>query len=213
LILIGDFVKSLIFATMQETPYKFTTIARDLHDRGLVSGDFLILQEEAIFVTNDRNGDMRLLVYDTKDVNCTKREQLLVQTEYHGGAVVTASKTIARRRQHEDDFASQSQLIFGTSDGSLTTLVAVKNARFKRLQLVQAQLVRNAQHVAGLNPRAFRTVPNDLMPRPLTKGVLDGGLLAHFALQPNSRQREMMRQIGTDAVTVASDLAALGGFW
>lgn len=44
----------------------------------------------------------------------------------------------------------------GTADGSITTVVAVRPARFKRLQLVADQLVRNAQHVAGLNPRAFR---------------------------------------------------------
>jgi hypothetical protein len=44
----------------------------------------------------------------------------------------------------------------GTADGSLTTIVAVKPARFKRLQLVADQLTRNAQHSAGLNPKAFR---------------------------------------------------------
>ena len=54
---------------------------------------------------------------------------------------------------------------------------------------------------------------NDLVPRALSRGILDGALLNHFALQPVKRQREMMRQIGTDAVTVASDLQALGGFW
>jgi cleavage and polyadenylation specificity factor subunit 1 len=112
----------------------------------------------------------------------------------------------------------------------LTTIVSVKSARFKRLQLVSDQLVRAAQHVAGLNPRAYRsaerssfgayqadvgvrTVRNDLLVRPLSKGILDGSLLEHFALQPISRQREMLRQIGTDAVTVASDLQGLGGFW
>ena len=58
-----------------------------------------------------------------------------------------------------------------------------------------------------------RTVRNDLLPKPLSRGILDGQLLSHFALQPVHRQKEMMRQIGTDEVTVASDLQALGGFW
>jgi cleavage and polyadenylation specificity factor subunit 1 len=56
-------------------------------------------------------------------------------------------------------------------------------------------------------------VRNDLLSKPLNKGILDGQLLQHFALQPVHRQRQMMRQIGTDEVTVASDLQALGGFW
>lgn len=164
-------------------------------------------------MTNDRHGDLRLHMFDPSDPDSLGGEKLILQTEFHGGAPVMASKTIARRGKTEEDFASQSQLIYATADGSLTTLVAVKTARFKRLQLVQAQLVRNAQHVVGLNPRAFRTVRNDLVPRPLTKGILDGGLLSHFALQPTKRQKEMMKQIGTDEVTVASDLQALGGFW
>ncbi|KAL1407554.1 mRNA cleavage and polyadenylation factor subunit [Vanrija albida] len=213
MILVGDFVKSLVFAGFQENPYKFTTISRDLQDRSTVTADFLVHDGQVTFVTTDKAGDMRLLDFDPADPESINGERLMVQTEFHCGAAITASKAIARRKTAEEEIAPQSQLIYATSDGSLTTLVAVKPARFRRLQFVQDQLVRNAQHVAGLNPRAFRTVRNDLMARPLSKGVLDGGLLAHFAIQPIQRQRDMMRQIGTDAVTVASDLHALGGFW
>lgn len=184
-----------------------------MHDRSVITADFLMHEGQASFITNDRNGNMRLLAFNPADPDSLNGEKLLVETEFHTGAMVTASKVIARRRTPEEEIAPQSQLIYGAADGSLTTMVAVRSARFKRLQLVQDQLVRNAQHLAGLNPRGFRTVRNDLVPRPLTKGILDGGLLAHFALQPIRRQKEMMHQIGTDAVTVASDLQALGGFW
>ena len=88
-----------------------------------------------------------------------------------------ASKVIARRRTAEEEIAPQSQIIYGKSsilsviymsreanirvahaDGTISTVVAVKAARHKRLLLASDQLVRNAQHVAGLNPRAFRYV-------------------------------------------------------
>lgn len=99
----------------------------------------------------------------------------MLRTEYHAGSAATVSKVIARRKTTEEEFAPQTQIIYGgscpflvyitldanvfpkaTADGALTTVVSVKDARFKRLQLVSDQLVRNAQHVAGLNPRAFR---------------------------------------------------------
>lgn len=213
LILVGDFVKSLIFASLQENPYKFVTIGRDLADLSLMAADFLVHEGQVTFITNDQHGNMRLVNFDPADPDSLNGEKLLTQTEFGTGCPVTASKMIARRKTAEEEFAPQSQLIYATADGAITSVVAVKEARFKRLQLVQDQLVRNAQHVAGLNPRAFRTVRNDLVPRPLARGVLDGGLLAHFALQPLRRQREMMRQIGTDAVTVGSDLYTPGGFW
>jgi len=41
-------------------------------------------------------------------------------------------------------------------NGSIDTLVPVEEGAFQRLQLLQTQLVRNVQHVAGLNPRAYR---------------------------------------------------------
>ena len=41
-------------------------------------------------------------------------------------------------------------------DGSLSSLTYVDDAVSKRLHLLQGQLARNVQHVAGLNPKAFR---------------------------------------------------------
>ncbi|OCF35639.1 protein CFT1 [Kwoniella heveanensis BCC8398] len=212
-ILMSDLCNSFWLVSLQEDPYKFTTVSKDLQKVSPITTDFLVHEGQVSFVSNDRAGDIRMLDFDPSDPDSLNGERLLLRTEYHTGAPVTVSKVIARRKTAEEEFAPQTQIIYATSDGALTTLVSVKPARFKRLQLVSDQLVRNAQHVAGLNPRAFRTVRNDLLPKPLSKGILDGALLSHFALQPIGRQREMMRQIGTDAVTVASDLQALGGFW
>lgn len=235
-ILISDLLRSVWFVSLQEHPYKFTVIGKDLQLVSTMTGDFLVHDNSVTFVTTDRNGIMRMVDYDPTDADSLNGERLVLRTEFDLGVPVTQSRVIARRRTPEDEVAPQTQIIYGelwsrpmrseraphhprctaltpaTSDGALTTIVSVKEARFKRLQLVSDQLVRNAQHVAGLNPRAYRTVKNELG-KPLSKGILDGNLLEHFALQSVGRQREMMRQIGTDEVTVASDLAALGGFW
>ncbi|ORY33060.1 cleavage and polyadenylation specific protein [Naematelia encephala] len=213
LILVSDLQKSLWLVTLQEHPYKFTTISKDLQAVSLMSGDFLAQEGQVTFITNDREGEMRMLDFDPADPDSLNGEKLLLKTEYHIGAPVTCSRVIARRKTAEEEWAPQSQIVYATAEGAITTVVSVKPARFKRLQLVTDQLVRNAQHIAGLNPRAFRAVRNDLVPQALSRGILDGPLLERFAWQPVKRQREMMRQIGTDAVTVASDLQALGGFW
>ncbi|WVW79420.1 protein CFT1 [Kwoniella bestiolae CBS 10118] len=212
-ILVSDLYKNFWFIALQEDPYKLTTISKDLQPVSPVVTDFLVHESQMTFVSNDREGNMRMLDFDPTDPDSLNGERVLLRTEYHTGAPVTTSKVIARRKTAEEEYAPQTQIIYATADGALTTLVSVKSARFKRLQLVSDQLVRNAQHIAGLNPKAFRTVQNDLLPKPLSKGILDGTLLSYFALQPLNRQKEMMRQIGTDAVTVASDIAALGGFW
>lgn len=107
-------------------------------------------------------------------------------------------------------------IILANEYGGLSTLVPSKAARFKRLQLVQGQLTRSVQHVAGLNPKAFRAVFNPLVPRAPSKTILDGQLLATYINLPISRQRELVDPIGTTRETVLNDLvelSGLGGFF
>ncbi|EIW66021.1 hypothetical protein TREMEDRAFT_70300 [Tremella mesenterica DSM 1558] len=212
-ILISDMVKSIWFLSFQEDPYKFTVISKDLMPISVTSADFLVHDGHVTFLTYDRSGDIRMVDFDPANPESINGERLIVRTEYHGGSPVTVSTMIARRRGVEEEFAPQTQIICAHADGSISTFVSTKPARFRRLHFVSDQLIRNAQHVAGLNPRAFRTVRNDLVAKPLSRGILDGELLGRFAIQPIDRQREMLKQIGTDGGTVASDLQALGGFW
>ena len=118
-------------------------------------------------------------------------------------------------------------------DGSLCEVIPIEDEIYKRLQLLQGQLSRNVQQVAGLNPKAFRyeagwfsvrlvtdifsppscrTVPNESVARPLLKGILDGPLLEMFEMLPLGRQAEMTRQIGSSRGVILRDLrVAFGG--
>jgi cleavage and polyadenylation specificity factor subunit 1 len=119
----------------------------------------------------------------------------------------------------------------GATDGTLSALTPLDEQPFKRLQLLQGQLTHNVQHVAGLNPKMFRWVSfvsfvmqtgtdsaasmvrNDFVSKPLSKGILDGNLLAHFEGLAITRQDEVTRQIATDRMTVTKDWIGLSGPW
>ena len=60
---------------------------------------------------------------------------------------------------------------------------------------------------------SFSVVSNDRVARPLTKGILDGNLLASFEDLPIPRQIETTRQIATERATVLKDWLDLGGAW
>lgn len=94
-----------------------------------------------------------------------------MRTEFHSQSEHRTTITIARRSRDNPDIP-QSKLLMGrwivtnyshlnsfhvgSSDGSLTSLIPVEEGAFKRLQLLQGQVTRNIQHIAGLNPKAFR---------------------------------------------------------
>jgi cleavage and polyadenylation specificity factor subunit 1 len=105
-------------------------------------------------------------------------------------------------------------------DGSISTLIAVPEQTYKRLALLQGQLLRSIQQVSGLNPRASylivccSIVRNDTAPRPLSKGILDGDLLySTFELLPRPVQEMITKQIGTSVDEVLDDLEELRAVW
>jgi hypothetical protein len=53
---------------------------------------------------------------------------------------------------------SEVSLFVAGVDGSLASVIPVREAVYKRLQLLERQVTRHIQHALGLNPRAFRYV-------------------------------------------------------
>ncbi|KAF8156589.1 CPSF A subunit region-domain-containing protein [Crassisporium funariophilum] len=212
LLLVGDALKSVMFVAFQEDPYKLVLLAKDTKRVCVTDADFFFTDGELSIVTGDEDGIMRVYEYNPQDPDSNDGRYLLLRTEFHSQSEYRTSITIARRNKDDLDIP-QSKLLMGSPDGSLSSLTPVDEHAYKRLQLLQGQLTRNIQHTAGLNPKAFRIVRNDSVSKPLSKGILDGNLLAHYETLPISRQNEMTRQIGTERLTVLRDWISLTGPW
>ncbi|KAF7366615.1 Protein CFT1 [Mycena sanguinolenta] len=211
LLLIGDAVKSVMFVAFQEDPYKLVILAKDLNRVCVTCADFFFAEGEMSIITSDEEGIIRMYEYNPNDPESKDGRYLLLRTEFHGQVEYRTSTLVARRRNEE--VIPQAKLICGSTDGSLKSLTPVDETIAKRLQLLQGQLTRNIQHVAGLNPKALRIVRNDFVSKPLSKGILDANLLTHFESLPVTRQNEMTRQIGTERTQVLRDWMSLVGAW
>ncbi|KAI0731786.1 CPSF A subunit region-domain-containing protein [Fomitopsis betulina] len=212
LLLIGDAVKSIWFVAFQEDPYKLVILGKDPHHVCVTSADLFFADDHISLLTCDEDGVIRLYDYDPHDPESRGGQHLLRRTEFHGQTEYRTSALMARRKTKDTD-VPQAKLICGSTDGSLSSFTYVDASAFKRLHLLQGQLTRNVQHVAGLNPKAFRIVRNDHVSRPLAKGILDGNLLSTFEDLPIPRQNEMTRQIGTERGAVLKDWLSVNGAW
>jgi len=213
LLVIGDAVKSVWFVAFQEDPYKLVVLAKDVYSVCITRADLFFADDRVSILACDEEGAVRIYEYDPHDPESNGGQRLLCRTEFHGQTEYRSSYTIARRVKGPDADIPQAKLLCGATDGSLSTYTYVDEASFKRMHLLQGQLTRNVQHVAGLNPKAFRIVRNDYVSRPLAKGILDGNLLSSFEDLPVYRQEEVTRQIGTNRSTVIRDWLAVGGVW
>ncbi|KZT36486.1 hypothetical protein SISSUDRAFT_989137 [Sistotremastrum suecicum HHB10207 ss-3] len=214
LLLIGDAVRSVWLVAFQEDPFKLAVLAKDLGAVCTMTADFIFGDEEMGIVTSDEEGVLRIYAYDPSDLESRSGMYLMCRSEFHGQSETPRCITVARRTKELDMITPQSRLIYCGTDGSISSLTPVEAEGFQRLQLLQGQLTRNVQHVAGLNPKALRTVRNEGRSKPLTRGIVDGGLvMGSFWELPLARQAEMTRQIGTDARTIVEDLCGLEGSW
>ncbi|KAI0323139.1 hypothetical protein GY45DRAFT_1376578, partial [Cubamyces sp. BRFM 1775] len=209
LLVIGDAVKSVRFVALQEDPYKLAILGKDPHYCCVARADLFFANGHLSIVTCDEEGIVRLHAYDPRDPRI--EQHLLRHTEFHGQTEYRSSLLIACRPKTGDPEIPQARLVCGSVDGSLSTLTYVDEAAFMRLHLLQGRLIRTAQHVAALNPKAFCMVRNEYVSRPPSKGILDGNLLATSEDLPIGRQNEVTRQIGTDRATALKDWAALVG--
>ncbi|KAG8854213.1 mRNA cleavage and polyadenylation factor subunit [Tulasnella sp. 330] len=225
LILISDAVKSVWFVCFQEDPFKLIVLAKDFEAVSTTNTNFFFGSgQDLAFISTDENGIIRMYEYNPLDPESNNGQRLLCRTEFDGQEEHKAVLTVARRSSPSIDMSvekldanlaqqAQSVLVCATLAGSISLLSPVESARFKRLALLQGQLVKNVQHVGGLNPKGYRTVRNEKVSRPLSKGILDADLLRAFIDLELGRQEEMTRQIGTARDLITHDLSMIWQSW
>ncbi|KAI5476013.1 cleavage and polyadenylation specificity factor subunit 1 [Pseudohyphozyma bogoriensis] len=206
-LLIGDALQSVTLVAFQEDPYKLVHLGRDYRPSQTASANFLVNEGKVAFVVADIYGVLRLFEYDPANIASQAGQKLLCRTEYNAGAEGSATMLFVKRSGTDD--IKQNGILYGGADGSLYTLVPVRDAVFKRLQLLQSQLTKYVQHFGGLNPRGYRIVKNDSVSRAITKGILDGELLARFEWLSLDKQLALAEMVGTDVDTTALNLRNL----
>ncbi|KAK7207324.1 CPSF A subunit region-domain-containing protein [Myxozyma melibiosi] len=95
----------------------------------------------------------------------------------------------------------QQQMCLGvTQSGNLVSVHPVSEMTYRRLVVVQQQMAEKYEHVAGLNPRMYRSLSaNAELSGSATRVVLDGNLLLRFPRLPLNRQIEISERAGKGA--------------
>ncbi|KAH8927140.1 hypothetical protein BT69DRAFT_1278235 [Atractiella rhizophila] len=212
LILLGDAVRSMSLIAFQEEPYKIVLLGKDFRTSRACTVDFLVFENRVAFVSTDAKGALRVFSFDPANPESHSGSRLLPSTEFQTVGEATTSLMFGKKGPN-DDVPKQGGILFATVDGSLASLVPVKEVVYKRLHAIQNQLVRHAQHFSGLNPRNFRAVKNESISRALSKGILDGDLLSLFERLPYGRQVDLTSQIGSDPETILINIRNLAGPW
>ncbi|KAL0094494.1 CPSF A subunit region-domain-containing protein [Phycomyces blakesleeanus] len=209
-ILLGDAQKSIWFLGFQLEPAKLVLLGKDYQAFEVASVNFIIDDKSLFLLVGDTDDNLDIYQYAPFNLQSFTGHKLMRRGDFHVGAQV---KTMVRlpqivRTEKGLEYSRRHFCLCGSFSGSISVVSPIPEKTFKRLNTLYGQLVNGIQHVAGLNPRAFRLIkgPKQKMASNRTKAILDGDLVFEFAGLSVSQQKEMTKQIGTTVAKIKEDL-------
>ncbi|PVF95861.1 hypothetical protein CPB86DRAFT_787660 [Serendipita vermifera] len=209
-LLISDAVKSIWFVAFQEDPFKLVVLSRDIKQIPVLGSEFFFAKNDLELVSIDTGGVLRLYAYDPTHLDTDDGNRLLCLVEFQTFPDVVNIIRTFTSHHGKDSEVEASKLVIAYANGSICTLESINVDAYKRLYLLQSQLIRNSQHFAGLNPRNHRSVTNSLFGRALVKGILDMAILSNYLKLSTDKQSDIARQIGESYETIVGDFSHLG---
>jgi cleavage and polyadenylation specificity factor subunit 1 len=108
------------------------------------------------------------------------------------------------------DQGEQHLLLAATRSGSLSLITTVPENSYRRLNQLQTQVITSEEHVAGLNPKAFRHVAATDRTGEFLRGALDHGLLQRWVEMSSARKREAAERAGLEVEVAREWVRGLG---
>ncbi|KAF9586527.1 Cleavage and polyadenylation specificity factor subunit 1 [Lunasporangiospora selenospora] len=209
-VMLADAYKSVWFVGFQDEPTKLVLLGKDYHPMEVMNVSYLIENQSLHVIAADAEKNIRLLQYAPYHVQSFSGQKLICRGDYHVGSQIQTTLSLPKIVLSGSDEGISHLTVAATLDGGLSMITPIPEKTSKRLALLTTQLVNGVQHVAGLNPRAYRYLQSkDRLNYNPSKGVLDGDLLFEFVSLPANRQKEMTKQTGTSVDRVMDDLAAI----
>jgi len=109
--------------------------------------------------------------------------------------------------EQEQDSTQEYMCLTSSMTGIFGVITTLPESTYRRLNILQGQLTNGEEHVAGLNPRAYRaskyrsTNSNDML-----RSVLDGGFLRRWLELSSGRRKDLATRAGATVEQVREDL-------
>ncbi|KAK7678175.1 mRNA cleavage and polyadenylation factor subunit [Cerrena zonata] len=160
LLLLGDSLKSVWLAGFDAEPFRMIMLGKDLQPLDVNCADFLTNDQEIHIVIADNNNSLHIVQYNPEDPGSSNGQRLLHKTAFNLNHSSTCMKTTPKHEEINPQTNGAQDVTFqtvgSTVDGSFYTVFPVNEATYRRMYILQQQLIDKEYHACGLNPRRNR---------------------------------------------------------
>lgn len=207
LLLIGDAMQGIQFIGFDAEPYRMIPLGKSVTHFETMCIEFIINNGELYFAIVDINNILHVLKYAPDEPNSLSGQRLIHCSSFNLYSSVTCMKLIPKNNEFDNsnnntgaiNGTSSFQIIGGHIDGSLHKIIPLSEDAYRRLYVIQQQIIDKEPTLGGLNPRMERQ-GNDFLHLSHTKRVmLDYNVIKRFTTLSIKRRSNLAQKIGRNA--------------
>lgn len=235
--LLSDAYDSLHFLVWRERDKSLTLLAKDYEPTHVFAAGLISRGGAMSFVCHDDRQNLSFLQYAPTDAEARGGNKLVCRADFHMGSQTTSlrshwgqssllfnscttTSTLAALKQQDTLFGrleddNRFAVNFGTSDGSLGSIVPLSEPTYWRLTALQSVMSNALESNCALSHRAWRlyrrsTRRAGCRSNDRKKGVIDGDIVMKFVDLPLPEQEDLASSIGSTVGLVIDNLLELG---
>lgn len=199
LLILGDTLKSIWLAGFDADPFRMIMLGKDLQKLDVTCADFIVRDEDIYILVADLNNVLHLLQYDPDDPTSFSGQRLLQKASFNINSNATCMRSLPKHEEINPNVLDNFQTIGSTIDGSFFVVFPVSESTYRRMYIVQQQIIDKEYHYCGLNPRLNRfgdlsVTANDNNIKPF----LDYEVIKLFAHLNEDRKRNLLVKVGSN---------------
>lgn len=205
LVLLGDTLKSVWLAGFDAEPFRMIMLGKDLQGFDVSSADFVVKDEEIYLVVADNNRRLHVLQYNPEDPLSSNGQRLLHKSSFTTNYLTTCMKCVPKHEHLSTWFDPENvpfQTIGSTVEGAMYTVFPVSEPTYRRMYILQQQLIDKEYHHCGLNPRLNRVGVNETPNSANLRAMLDCELIRKFTKLNEDRKRTLSLKISVKNIQV-----------
>lgn len=199
LLIIGDAMQGFQFIGFDAEPYRMIPLGRSVFKFETVSLEFLVNNGDVYFLVTDRNNILHVLKYAPDEPNSLSGQKLVHCTSFNLYSRNTCMKLLPKNEEFTSTKKQSFQVIGGQTDGSIYKIVPLSESSYRRLYVIQQQLIDKEHQLAGLNPRMERLKNDFYQFGHMMRPMLDFTLIKKFSNLPIHKRTQVATKAGRQA--------------
>ncbi|CCE63227.1 hypothetical protein TPHA_0E01320 [Tetrapisispora phaffii CBS 4417] len=202
LFIVGDSMQGFQFVGFDAEPYRMIMLGRSVSKFKTMALDFVVRNGEIYFVVSDTDDILHILKYSPDEPNSLSGQRLAHYSSFNIHSTNTSMHLLPANDEFIENKGNGSsifQTIGANLDGSIFKILPLSEDSFRRLYVIQQQIIDTEVHAAGLNPRMERLSNEYYQLTNVTRPLLDFNLIRRYSNLSIKKRKSIAQKAGRNA--------------